>query len=79
MELKTTRKVMMGLGIALLALIVLGVLNIGGLSLLFAYLAFADMIGIVVIGSVFQRCPHCGHLMRDYGKFCPGCGKELDW
>ena len=78
MDLKTTRKVLRGLFIALMSLIILGVLNVGGASLLFAYLSFADMIGIVVIGSIFQRCPHCGSFLQDRGKFCPHCGKELD-
>lgn len=79
MSLKTARKVVSRMCIAMAPLIVLCLLTEGTVELIFACLILADMIAIPVIAYIFQRCPHCGHLMRDYGKFCPGCGKELDW
>lgn len=79
MNLKTTRKVVSRMCVAIAPLSVLCVLTEGTAALIFACLILADMIGMIVIAAIFQRCPHCEHLMRDYGKFCPGCGKELDW
>lgn len=79
MNLKTTRKVILGMWIALILLTVLGVLADRNIALTFAYLILADMIGIIVIAGIFQRCPHCGEFLRAYGKFCSHCGKELDW
>ena len=32
---------------------------------------------------LFVRCPHCGHNINPrvggFAKFCPGCGKPLEW
>lgn len=79
MDLKTTRKVVSRMCVAIAPLSVLCLLTEGTAALIFACLLMADMIGMIVIAVLFQRCPHCGHLMRDGGKYCAGCGKELDW
>lgn len=79
MKLKTARKTVLRMWIALIPLTLLCVLTEGMPALIFACLILADMVSIILISAIFQRCPHCGRLLRDYGKFCPGCGKELDW
>lgn len=80
MDLKTARKVVSRMNVAIAPLSVLCLLTWEtAAALIFAGLILSDMIVMVVIAYLFQGCPHCRHLMRDYGKFCPGCGKELDW
>lgn len=78
-NLKTVRKIELALWCALILLIILGVLTDGMTFRIVFDLLLADMIGLAAVALIFRRCPHCGKILRVYGKFCPQCGKELDW
>lgn len=79
MNLKRVRKIELALWCAVILLVILGMLTEGIIFRIALYLLSADAIGLAAIALIFRRCPHCGKYLRVYGKFCPGCGKELDW
>lgn len=65
------------------------ILGIGLLTALCG-LAWNEQVTVIMIGLlimfaamihhvIFYRCPHCGkYLDRSTGKFCPGCGKDVN-
>ena len=52
-----------------------------GLGIAFA--GFAVVIIGVILASVYMRCPHCEGPLYYKGapkpKFCPHCGKPIEW
>lgn len=79
MELKTVRKVQLALWCAVILLFIVATLTEGMMFRIVFYLLVASMIGLVAVTLIFRRCPHCKRYLQFYGKFCPHCGKELNW
>lgn len=76
MELRTVRKVEFAIGIAAVLVLLLWVVLE---SWLLGFLLLALMIGWIFFIFVFRKCPQCGKFLRNYGRFCPRCGKQFDW
>ena len=76
MKLKTVKRLMTGLGIAAVAVVLLG--YVAG-SLPVALVAAALIVGEVAVSIALWRCPYCDRwLGRRRGRFCPHCGRELE-
>ena len=76
MKLKTVKRLMTGLGIAAVAVVLLGNASESPPAVA---LGVALVIVEVVVSITLWRCPHCGRwLGRRRGRFCPHCGRELE-
>ena len=40
-------------------------------------ISFVVLFGSILFVKIQNRCPHCGKIMNDFGRFCPHCGKEI--
>ena len=80
MKLKTAKKVVLIMWGAMLALDIPCIVTKGTTaSLIFACLSVAAAISGSVVGFLFLKCPHCGSHILHGRRFCPDCGKQLDW
>lgn len=76
MKLKTVKRLMTGLGIAAVAVVLLGNASESPPAVA---LGVALVIVEVVVSIALWRCPQCGRwLGRSRGRFCPHCGRELE-
>ena len=75
LKLKTVKRIMYA-GYLLAAICICLIF----LSQVFTYTALAVAVLTFLFGLKYYRCPDCGYFVgRNTGRYCAGCGKELDW
>lgn len=49
-----------------------------GAGLIMTIAGVVILIGTLIFVFIFSRCPHCNHVIHDYGYFCPYCGNRIN-
>lgn len=76
LKLRTVREIEFAIGITVILLLLLWLVLE---SWFLGCLILALLVGWIVFIFMFRKCPDCGKFLRNYGRFCPRCGKQFDW